>query len=292
MEAILNSDFDIDNPFISCRGDYYAKVTRFLSGGVEVVMKAVRPMAMEKRAEQFANCFPVSNRPPVEKSESEIAAEKAANHRRAVRKAKQTTRFLCQQMCADRILTLTYRQNMEDREQVKADFKRFIRLVRASRNVDFQYVAVLERQERGAYHVHVAVRGWQPITLLRRCWYKALGAAPDAAGEDTPGQVNITSPRNFKGSGRKRQWATDRLASYIVKYMNKTFDESTTEKNRYWRSRDIVPPVSRRHWLVATNLADAINELMSHLSFSEGMELKKHWLSDDGTVYWCRGVCS
>ena len=259
-------------------------------------MKVIRPMATAQHGEMWANGFPVSNRPKEEKSASELEAERLQNHRRAVRKAKQTTRFLCQQMQADRLLTNTYRENVEDREKVKADFKQFLRLVRdgwkgQSGLKDFKYVAVLERQDRGAYHIHMAVRGFQPIKFIRMCWYKALGAAPDASGEYTPGQVDITSPRDFTGAGRKKQWAVDRLASYIVKYMQKTFDETTTEKNRYWRAKDIAAPVVYRHWLIATNIGDAIQELMRFMSLAEGMELKKHWLSDDDTVYWCRGFC-
>jgi len=303
MEAILNADFDIDNPE-GCtsstpeffRGDYYAKVTRFLSGGVEVVMKAVRPMAMANYADRWSHEFPVSNVPKPEKSESEIAAEKAANHRRAVRKAVQTTRFLCEQMKADRLLTLTYRENVEDREQVKVDFKQFLKYLRHGLDgkgglKDWRYVAVLERQERGAYHVHIAVQGFQPISFIRQCWYKALGSSIYAKGADTPGQVDVTSPRFDHGSSRKREWATHRLASYIVKYMSKTFDESTTEKNRYWRAKDIAKPEPYRHWLVSTNLGDAILELVGHLEATEGCQLKKHWLSEDETCYWFRGVC-
>lgn len=303
MEAILNADFDIDNPQcddyppsdLDVRGDYYAKVTKFLSGGVEVLLKCVRPMALEKYKENWAHEFPVSMAPAKEKSASEIEADRTANHRRAVKKAKQTTRYLCQQMSADRLLTLTYRENMEDREQVRIDFKQFLKYVRhgwkGQKGLgDWQYVAVLERQDRGAYHVHIAVRGWLPIKFIRQCWYKALGSSVDAAGSDTPGQVDLSPPRDYTGAGRKKQWAVDRLAFYIVKYMQKTFDETTTEKNRYWRSKDIEPPIQYRHWLVATNLGDALEELYRYMANAEGFNLKKHWLSGDDTVYWCSGL--
>ena len=295
MEAILNADFDIDNPSKTERGDYYAKITRFLSGGCEVVMKCVRPMAHAKYAEQWEQGFPVSMLPKKEKSASEIEVERAQNHRRAVRKAKQTTRFLCQQMKADRLLTLTYRENVEDREQVRKQFKEFVRYVHKGWKgqpgmPNWRYVAVLERQERGAYHVHCAVQGWNPVKFLRMCWYKALGAAGDATKENAPGQIDLSPPRNHSGASRKKEWAVDRLAFYIVKYMQKTFDETSTEKNRYWRSKDIVKPEQYMHWLVATNLTAALNELYRHMDFAEGFQLKKHWLSNDDMVYWCAGV--
>lgn len=295
MDFILDDDFDIDNPQ-QPRGDYYAKVTRFLNGGCEVLMKVVRPMAQAQFGERWANGFPVSMVPKAEKSQSEMEAERKENHARAVRHAKQTTRYLVQQMHADRLLTLTYRENVEDREKVKADFTRFRRLVKEGWKgraglKDWRYVAVLERQQRGAYHVHIAVRGWQPITFLRECWYRACGASIDAKGSDTPGGINVTPPRDDNGPSRKKEWATVRLASYIVKYMQKTFDETSLEKNRYWRSKDIVPPVSYRHWLVSTNMEDAINELLSFMSLAEQFEMRRHWGSDDGSCYWVSGVC-
>ena len=318
MDLILDSDyetdkpfpddFDIDNPFCTgehgtgletplfARGDYHVRVTRFVSGGCEALMKVVRPMAQAQYGERWKNEFPVSNIPKPEKSESEIEADKKDNVRRAVSRAKQTTRFLAQQMCADRLLTLSYRENMEDRQKACDDFRRFVRLVKhgwkgRSGLPNWRYVAVLERQQRGAYHVHIAVCGWQPITFLRECWYRALGASIDAKGSDTPGGINVTPPRDHNGPSRKKEWATVRLASYIVKYMHKTFDESTTEKHRYWRSRDIAVPVTYRHWLVATNMEEAINELISYLSLAEQFEMRRHWGSDDGGCYWIQGVC-
>lgn len=296
MELILNDDFDIDNPGLSMRGDYYARITRFVSGGAEVLMKVVRPMAQAQFGERWANGFPVSNVPKEEKSQSEIDADKADNKRRAVAHAKRTARYLVQQMQADRLLTLSYRENMQDREKVKEHFTKFRRLVKEGWKgrpglSNWRYVAVLELQQRGAFHIHIAVRGWQPISFLRECWYKALGASIDAKGSDTPGGVNVTPPRDDTGASRKKEWASVRLASYIVKYMSKTFDDFSTEKNRYWRSKDIDAPVVYRHWLMATNLEEAINELLSHMSFAEGFELRRHWGSDDGGCYWCQGVC-
>lgn len=296
MELILDDDFDIDNPSATLRGDYYARITRFVSGGCEALMKVVRPMAQAQYAERWENGFPVSAVPKPEKSQSEIDSDRRDNQRRAVSHAKKTTRYLVQQMQADRLLTLSYRENMEDRELVKEHFTKFRRLVKEGWKgrpglKNWRYVAVLERQQRGAYHIHIAVRGWQPISFLRECWYRALGASIDAKGSDTPGGVNVTPPRDQNGASRKKEWANVRLASYIVKYMQKTFDETSIEKNRYWRSKDIEAPVTYRHWLVATNMEDAINELISHLSFAEQFEMRRHWGDDSGGCYWVQGVC-
>lgn len=68
---------------------------------------------------------------------------------------------------SDRMLTLTYRENRTDARQCHADLPRFLRLVRDALPDDYKYVAVFERQKRGAGHWHLAVAGWQRACLLR-----------------------------------------------------------------------------------------------------------------------------
>lgn len=75
---------------------------------------------------------------------------------------------------ADHLLTLTYRDNVEDRQRVLSDLERLRRaLSRAGKRMPL--VGVLEVQKRGAIHPHLAVRGFQDVRLLRRCWYKIVG---------------------------------------------------------------------------------------------------------------------
>lgn len=76
------------------------------------------------------------------------------------------------------------------------------------------FVAIRERPERGAFHLHVAVCGRQDIKYLRRCWYIALGASPDAEGDQTPGAVNVKGPSKRWG-GQGYQWRADKLAGYL-----------------------------------------------------------------------------
>ncbi|MEO7860556.1 MAG: hypothetical protein ABIU05_08945 [Nitrospirales bacterium] len=79
-------------------------------------------------------------------------------------------------------MTLTYRDNVEDRERVLTDLERLRRMLSRG-GYSMPYVAVLECQKRGAIHPHLAVRGFQDIRLLRRRWYKIVGKAQ--------GQVNV-----------------------------------------------------------------------------------------------------
>lgn len=214
--------------------------------------------------------------------------ELQANWARSVRRARQNIRFLCKQLCADRLFTLTYRENIEDREVVKKNFKEFLRLVRLA-IPGWQYVAVLERQDRGAYHIHCAVRGFQKIKILRACWYRALGARADATGADTPGQIDVTSPRARWGA-TQRQWDTNKLASYISKYMHKTFDENATEKKRYWTAKGLKFPIKHRIWMGAQNVWDMVIEAHGVLEIFHGLKPDfGMWLSSDKCNFWIGG---
>lgn len=274
--------------------NYYLTVREFASGSFEAVMKLVKPMSSEY-TEAIVDGLPVTSvwDKPVgftkELTEEEQAAKTARNHGRNVLRAKQTIRWLCKAMGADRLFTLTYRKNEEDREQVRTDFREFLRLVR-KRIPSWQYVAVLEKQDRGAYHIHCAVKGWQQIKYLRKCWYVALGGKGDEVGAATPGQVDVTSPQKKWGGGG-REWKTEKLAGYITKYIAKTFDSALSEKRRYWASKGIQRPEPRRMWVGGSNIFDAIKSCLGTLYFDVGLEGVDFnwWLSTRNDVLWIAG---
>lgn len=289
--------------------NYYINIRNFANGTYEAVMKAVRPLnadVMEARADGAAysqHCrekgasamdgFP--KRFKINKETGEASEyEKESNHERAVRRAKQQIRWLCKTMDADRLFTLTYRANVEDREQVRKDFARFLRLVRSGWAgqqgiADWRYVAVLERQDRGAYHVHCAVKGWQKVTFLRAAWYRALGGTGKETGLETPGQVDVTSPKKRFG-GRTREWKAEKLAGYLTKYLQKTFDQSTFEKRRYWHSKDLEVPEKKQLWIGGTNIVEAIvstiQTLQNESRIKDSFDM---WLSSDYCTFWIAG---
>jgi hypothetical protein len=141
--------------------------------------------------------------------------------------------------CADRMLTLSTREN-ETRVEVWAkwwdEFRR-----RLNRIHDFHYVAVLERQQRGTWHIHVAVSGRQDWKLLRSIWLSVISkAGTDGAVNDSTGNKKWRAlVRRMGGKGRAMR---HRVATYIAKYIGKDADASTFNKKRYWTSRGIVVP--------------------------------------------------
>jgi len=114
-------------------------------------------------------------------------------------------------MGADRLLTLTYRENRTDPAQAWEDWQRFARLCR-ERFQEFKYVVVPERQKRGAVHFHVALNTYYSVRTLRALWLQVV----------TEGNIDITTPRT---GGR---WQVYKLAGYLSKYIAKTI--GNTEK--------------------------------------------------------------
>src|SRR6218665_936936 len=104
----------------------------------------------------------------------------------AARRAKQDVRHKCKAMAINALWTLTFRENVTDREVALRCLDRFRRLV-VKHIPGWRYIAVLEKQERGAYHVHIAthalphrltdkgvkVKSWN---VMRGIWRKVVGA--------------------------------------------------------------------------------------------------------------------
>lgn len=206
--------------------------------------------------------------PRAKRGESPTTEE---NKLMAAKRAKQQVRLRCKAIGADRMITLTYRENMLDKERLKRDFDALRRLLGRVQN--FQYVAVAERQKRGAWHLHIAVKGRQNYRVLRTLWLRVVG-------EDN-GNVDVRNPNREVGLRHK-------IASYIGKYIVKNFDEHQLNEKRYWASRGITIPESEtvKHFL-ADCAAEAIVAAYDS-ALETGATLEDHawyWSQDNG-YFW------
>jgi hypothetical protein len=176
--------------------------------------------------------------PKVERGEG----DREANIERAGRRAKTNVRRRCKGIQADCMITLTYRANMQDEKRVQADFKAF--RDRLSTLGAFPYVATLEKQERGALHVHIACQQFpfwlknesgvrvKSFGLISSMWSRVIGRGN--------GNVNFTKPR-----GRN---SAHRIASYISKYVLKNVTGERFNKKSYWSSACSVIPKPIKLW--------------------------------------------
>jgi hypothetical protein len=157
------------------------------------------------------------------------------NRDRAARRAKRKIRHSCKSARFDRMLTLTTRNAIFDRDQFQRMIEKFIRLVRKASGDAMLYVLTLEKHDsektseakRGSLHAHVAVRGRQDYKLLQTVWnYRVCGGQ---------GFVRVSNGSKKMNVGR--------IASYISKYISKTISDVATNKKSYWISHNIAAPV-------------------------------------------------
>jgi hypothetical protein len=204
-------------------------------------------------------------------SENREASEQAS-----ARRARKNVRLRCKSIGADRMVTLTFRQNITDRLVALKYWKAFVR--RLSRVKAFQYVAVIEVQQRGAIHFHVAVHGRQSYALLRSIWQDILGK--DEEGRQM-GQVNVRDPHKF-GFGAKGH---HRLAAYISKYCGKQMDARDINEKRYFCSKGIsIPEIES--WRV-DGVYNQLDAMLYAFSMVEGH-------TKEGMQTWCYaplGIC-
>ncbi len=210
---------------------------------------------------------PVIRPMPVGKGKSDF---RELNEQRAVRRARSRLRKLLLAAKADHLLTLTYRINQTDFAQASADLTRFIRLVREKQQT-FVFVAVAERQKRGAWHWHLAVPGRQDVQLLRACWRKVIGE----------GNIDVSAPR---GNPMQRQL---KLVAYLGKYLAKGFDDKVDRQlnaRRFRSSLGIEVPFEHIE-LAEEYKTDVVQFIFGYLQQTAG-NVGFVWRSKDDRAGW------
>lgn len=183
------------------------------------------------------------------------------NIERAVRRAKQDVRLRCKAMGVNSLWTLTFRQNVTDRAQVLKCLDHFRRRVVKVLG-DWRYIAVLERQTRGAWHIHLATHAL-PTRLLSggvkvKSWDVMRAIWRSCAGE-LGGNFDEAKRGKRWGKGNRPIRGTGAIARYIAGYVAKDMAESELGDKRYSSSRNIeVPPAY-------TAVFDASDETMLSL---------------------------
>lgn len=269
--------------------DFKLTVKEYLTGAVEITARKLDVMKMLRAADDY---WIVGIGKP--KTEEEFELRKLENLARAQRRACLMVREKIMQIGADHLLTLTYRENMDDSDRLDADFTRFIRLMRKT-YPDWQYVATPEFQHRGAFHMHIACVGKQDINFIRKCWYTALGS-PDSSGIDTPGQVDIQYRRK-RFSGISAIFTYFQLANYLSKYISKTFDHQRELGKRRYKSSHAIPRVkTEKHYMNACWISDGDNTIpnvvreMTDLAYFIGLDDYQLWSSRGCDVIKLVGV--
>lgn len=194
------------------------------------------------------------------KEKTEIQQELSAieNKMRSLRRTYQTVLEKCRLLAIDRMLTLTFKENVTDLELANKALSIFLGLARKKFGT-FDYICVPEYQERGAVHYHIGLnRFYQWYTLLA-LWRLAINKAGlNPGGSSSSGGVYINKTL---ATGN-----VSRMSRYIGKYILKAiYDAKTnniggfaTNKKRYYVSRGveiaekikIYTTIPIHHWFI------------------------------------------
>ncbi|MQQ99254.1 rolling circle replication-associated protein [Glaciimonas soli] len=203
---------------------------------------------------------------------------KEANQEDAAARARQKVRLNCKAISADRMITLTYRENMQDVVRLKKDWDVFRR--KMSKHKVFHYVAVVEQQERGAFHIHIAVNGRQSYHLVRSIWTRIVGT--DEQGR-VNGNIDVRNPQRFGGQTKN---ARHKIAAYIAKYIAEEMTVREFNGKRYWASRGIVVPEKVAYQLpYGTDQWGAFAHALK-LACDRGIEGANVWQNQGMGVLW------
>lgn len=195
---------------------------------------------------QSAACHPraMASEKSLQSSVEEIEA-------RATRRARAAIRHYVMAANLDHLLTLTFRVNLTDYDEALVARQKFFRKVQAHIS-GWQAVSVPERQSRGAWHFHVAVRGYQSVELLRKLWREST---PDGEGN-----IHVRGP-----VGRRTAWARGNLISYLCKYISKSLrdrDEEMRGRHRYATTQGIEWEETEREYFIQAGVEAIIKDFI------------------------------
>lgn len=196
--------------------------------------------------------------------------QREMNQDRAMRRARSRLRQLILATNADHLLTLTYRENVTDYRRTCEDLSRFVRAVR-KHLPGWPFIAVPERQKRGAWHWHLAVVGHQDVLLLRKLWQQFVG------------EGNIDVQKRWLKRGENRRLA---LVRYLGKYLAKGFKEDSRELNshRFRASLRIAVPAASIP-IPEHKRGEVADYVLDHLRARSG-SVGHNWNHPQGLAGW------
>jgi hypothetical protein len=212
--------------------------------------------------------------------------DREANVIRAARRAKQNVRLACKMMAVNSLWSLTYKVNQRDRDLAMKHLAAFVRRVRKVLP-GWRYLAVLERQERGAWHIHLATHALPKVLtdkgvklkswdLMRRIWRSVAG---DHGGnfDESKGQKRWRSKSMAAGAGA--------IARYVSKYVVKSFEDEAIglNVNRYSASEGVgVPETYRAEFAGDTSM----HELLELCYAAVGDRITASWFDAEREVFF------
>lgn len=176
------------------------------------------------------------------------------------RKIFDIERFIdCNYNDESTFLTLTFARNLQDLAEANKEFNLFIKRLNYYLRTTFEdfkslkYIAIWERQQRGAIHYHVILFNLPFVDAkkLEEIWGNGFI------------RINLIEDDKKEKEKKKSKKKQDKKASgivsdYLTKYFVKDVDERVREKKAYFSSRNLERPKEQKQRLTD----DEINEIL------------------------------
>ena len=152
-------------------------------------------------------------------------------------------------------ITLTFKENIQDIKQANYEFTKFIRrlnyeankiIIKNLKESNLKYIAVFEKQKRGAIHYHCIFFN---LPYIENIYDKMR----DIWGQ---GMINVGGTK--KGLNKiKDQDKLNKIIDYFIKYIQKSFfDNNYKSKKKYQTSKGLIKPKT-------TNTEELVNLIMN-----------------------------
>lgn len=191
-----------------------------------------------------------------------LEARAQVNRARSASRAKRTCRHKIKHAGFNSLLTGTYRENMQDYDRMRRDFAAFLRKMRQL-IPGFRAVYAFERQDRGAWHFHMACDRLPVLLQHKGCKVKSYDVARTVwrsiVGADN-GNIDVDGHRSRrKAHADKRKSSLAALAGYVSKYLTKDYGEGLHGRNMWGSTQGLTPPPAMVLELPECSLLDAID---------------------------------
>lgn len=228
----------------------------------EEIGECRRPLTDEERLAKLYDDYwdePVKLKQKIAELEEEIEVRKLRAMSASARRAKTMCRRVIITEGFDELLTLTYRENQEDRALCKVHFAAWVRRMKRALG-GFRFCASFERQERGAMHIHCATHKLPQHAKYKgvkiKAWEVGTRIWRDIVGADN-GLCFVGGRTKWGGGARRKKMGLAKMAAYVSKYIMKDFETAPAESNRYQRSLGTAVPKSHKMQLLCS-LAELI----------------------------------